>query len=83
MNIPGKIRISNDTQDLFTHASELYLLFEGKLVKNADDTAYIDEDAISLINSALMFLFSNINYQLSGQEIESIFNPDQATTMFN
>ena len=28
-----------------------------------------------------MHLFSNIKYQLSGQEIESLFHPGQATTM--
>jgi len=28
-----------------------------------------------------MHLFSNIKYQLSGQEIESQFHPGQATTM--
>jgi len=29
----------------------------------------------------MMHLFSNIKYQLSGQEIESLFHPGQATTM--
>ena len=28
-----------------------------------------------------MHLFNNIKYQLSGQEIESIYNPGQASTM--
>jgi len=29
----------------------------------------------------MMHLFNNIKYQLSGQEIESLFHPGQATTM--
>jgi len=66
---------------LFTHPSENYLVFDGKLVKNADDAVCADADFITLTNNAIMHLFSNIKYQLSGQEIESLFHPGQATTM--
>jgi len=81
LNRPGKIRINIEMQDLFTHPSESYLVFDGKLVKNADDTEYANADVITLTNNAMMHLFSNIKYQLSGQEIESLFHPGQATTM--
>ena len=76
----GDIRINIETQDIFTHPCESFLLIEGELLKN-DDTRYADVDAISLINNGMMYLFKNIKYQLSGQEIESILNPGQATTM--
>jgi len=66
---------------LFTHPAESYLVFDGKLVKAADDTVYTDANVIILTNNAMMHLFSNIKYQLSGQEIESVFHPGQATTM--
>lgn len=79
-NNPGEIRINIETQDIFTHPSESYLTFEGRLTKN-DDTAYDNDNAIALINNGLMYLFSNINYKLSGQEIESVYHPGQATTM--
>jgi len=52
-----------------------------KLVKNADDAVYADADVITLTNNAMMDLFNNIKYQLSGQEIESLFHPGQTTTM--
>jgi len=81
LNRPGEIRINIETQDLFTHPSESYLVFGGKLVKNADDAVYADADVITLTNNAMMHLFNNIKYQLSGQEIESLFHPGQATTM--
>ena len=81
LNNPGEIRINIETQDLFTHPSESYLVFDGKLVKNADDTEYANADVIMLTNNAMMHLFSNIKYQISGQEIESLFHPRQATTM--
>jgi len=81
MNKPGEIRINIETQDLFTHPSESYLVFYGKLVKNAVDAVFADADVITLTNNAMMHLFSNIKYQLSGQEIESLFHPGQAATM--
>jgi len=81
LNRPGEIRIAIETQDLFTHPSESYLFFYGKLVKNADDAVYANADVITLTNNAMMHLFNNIKYQLSGQEIESLFHPGHATTM--
>ena len=76
----GDIRINIETQDIFTHPSESFLLIEGQLIKD-DDTAYADADVISIINNGMMYLFKNIKYQLSGQEIESVLNPGQAITM--
>ena len=76
----GDIRINIETQDIFTHPSESFLLIEGQLIKD-DDTLYANADVISLINNGMMYLFKNIKYQLSGQDIESLLNPGQATTM--
>ena len=76
----GDIRINIETQDIFTHPCESFLLIEVQLLKN-DDTLYADANAVSLINNGMMYLFKNIKYQLSGHEIESILNPGQATTM--
>jgi len=81
LNNPGEIRINIETQHLFTYPAELYFVFDGKLVKVADDAEYANVDVITLTNNAMMHLFSNIKYQLSGQEIESVFHPGQTTTM--
>jgi len=78
---PGEIRINIETQDLFTHPSKSYLVFDGKLVKNADDAVYDKADVITLTNNAMMHLFNNIKYQFSGQEIESLFHPGQAAAV--
>ena len=80
LNNPGEIRITIQTQDIFYHPSESYLLLEGQLVK-ADGSAYANTDVITITNNGMMHLFSNIKYQLSGQEIESLYYPGQATTM--
>ena len=79
-NSGGEIRIAIETQHLFTHPSESFLLIEGRLTK-ADGTAYANADLVSLTNNAMMHLFKTIKYQLSGQEIESVMHPGQATTI--
>ena len=80
LNNSGEIRINIETQDLFTHPSQSYLIFEGQLTKS-DGNAYANLDHATLTHNGVMHLFSNIKYQLSGQEIESLFHPGQATTM--
>ena len=57
LNNPGEIRINIETQDLFTHPSESYLVIEGRLTKN-DDTLYANADNVALTNNAIMHLLS-------------------------
>jgi len=80
LNSAGEIGINIELQDLFSHRSESYLVFEGRLTKN-DNTAYSNADAVALTNNGITYLFSNISYRLSNQEIESVHHPGQATTM--
>ena len=79
-NTAGEIRIILESQDEFFHPSNSYLVIEGQVVKE-NGTAYDTGDKISLINNGPMYLFSNIKYELSGHEIESINYPGPATTM--
>ena len=79
-NSGGDIRLYIETQDIFTHPSESFLIIEGRLIK-ADNNSYGNADLISLTNNGMMHLFKNIRYELSGQEIEIIMHPGQATTM--
>ena len=80
-NTPGEIRIILESQDEFFHPSNSYLVIEGQLVKSEASAAYEDNDKVALINNGPMYLFSNIKYELSGHEIESINYPGPATTM--
>ena len=77
----GDIRINIESQDIFTHPSESFLLIEGCLTKAADGTAYANADNISLTNNAMMYLFRDIRYELSGHEIEKVNYVGYATTM--
>ena len=81
LNASGQdIRLTIETQDIFTHPSESYLIIEGELRKD-DNNRYANDDPIALTNNGIMHLFKRIRYDLSGQEIESLIHPGQATTM--
>src|SRR6218665_3818192 len=82
LNSAGEIRINIELQDLYSHPAESYLLFEGKLARaNAD--AYNNATMVALTNNGLMYLFSQLSYSLSNQEIETLFHPGQPTTMLS
>ena len=76
----GSIVITIETQDIYTHPSESFLIIEGQLLKN-NDTAYADADVITLINNGMMYLFSDVRFHLASHEIEVLQNPGHATTM--
>ena len=74
------IRLTIETQDIFMHPRESFLIIEGRLVKH-NNNSYGNDDPVSLTNNGIMHLFKCIRYDLSGQEIESLQHPGQATTM--
>ena len=80
LNSPGEITIRIENQDCFFHPRRSWLQIEGTL-KKTNDVAYAVNDLVSLVNNGIMYLFDNIKYNLSGQEVESIFHPGPATTM--
>ncbi|XP_065663026.1 uncharacterized protein LOC136085630 [Hydra vulgaris] len=80
LNNTGNIIINIEQSGLYSVPSDAYLLFEGRLLKT-DNTAYANADAVALTNNGIMYLLSQIAYQLSNQDIEVVFNPGQATTM--
>ena len=51
LNNGDDIRISIESQDVLTHPSERYLIFESRLTK-ADNTAYVNADEVALTNNA-------------------------------
>ena len=72
LNIPGNINIHIENQDELYHPRRSYLLVEGNLVKE-DGTRYAAADLVALANG-VVHLFSNVKYELAGQEIESVNN---------
>ena len=55
----GSIVLTIESQDIYTHPAESFLVIEGELVKNNDNN-YVDADNITLINNGMMYLFSDI-----------------------
>ena len=76
----GSIVITIESQDIYTHPAESFLIVEGKLVKN-DGSVYDMDTAVTLINNGIMYLFSDVRYHLASHEIEVLQNPGYATTM--
>ena len=77
----GSIVITIESQDIYTHPAESFLIVEGKLVKNADGGVYDADTGVSLINNGIMYLFSDVRYHLASHEIEVLQNPGHATTI--
>ena len=78
---PIVIRVENS--DNYFRPSDSEIEFEGRVVKSTDGTPYKkDEAKLTLINNGLMYLFDNIKYALSSTEIETVYQPGQAKTMF-
>ena len=66
LNNGGDIRIGIELQDIFTHPSESYLKFEGRLPK-AVGTLYVNADEVALTNNAILHLLAELGiiYQTS------------------
>ena len=63
------IRLTIETQDIFTHPSESFLIIEGVLKKH-DDTPYAVADLVTLTNNGIMHLFKRIRYDLSDRRLK-------------
>ena len=77
----GSIVLTIESQDIYTHPAESFLIVEGKLVKYADESVYDADTLITLINNGIMYLFSDVRYHLASHEIEVLQNPGHATTI--
>ena len=82
----GSIVLTIESQDIYTHPAESFLVIEGQLaVPVAPPLAgvgpYADADVVTLINNGIMYLFSDVRYHLASHEIEVLQNPGHATTM--
>ena len=58
-NNGGDIKISIESQDVFTHPGGSYFIFEGCLTK-AGGTPYANADEVAMTKNAIMHLFSLI-----------------------
>ena len=86
----GSIVLTIESQDIYTHPAESYLIVDGRLTLKEDravnpipndEKSLIDNDIVTLINNGIMYLFSDVRYHLASHEIEVLQNPGYASTM--
>ena len=82
----GSIVLTIESQDIYTHPAESFLVIEGQLAAPvapplAGVGPYADADVVTLINNGMMYFFSDVRYHLASHEIEVLQNPGHATTM--
>ena len=76
----GSIVLTIESQDIYTHPAESFLVIEGQLTKD-NNNVYANADHIALTNNGMMYLFSDVRFHLASHEIEVLQNPGHATTM--
>ena len=76
----GSIVITIESQDIYTHPAESFLVIDGQLLLD-NNNHYVNGDKVALINNGIMYLFSDVRYHLASHEIEVLQNPGHATTM--
>ena len=58
LNASGQdIRLTIETQDIFTHPSQSFLIIEGRLLKT-NNNSYGNDDLITLTNNGMMHLLN-------------------------
>ena len=79
-NNAGIVQINIENQAEYFLPSQSWLQIEGRLLRE-NGQAYAAADNVALVNNVAMYCFSNINYYLGRNVIESVNEPGQATTM--
>mgnify|MGYP003547443230 FL=1 len=75
------ISITINAQDIYTLPSKSYITIRGQIRRGDNDHPFAADDEITLINNAMMYLFSCVKYELGGITIETINNPGQVTSI--
>ena len=67
---------------MYTLPSKSYVNIKGQLRRNDNDTSYAAADEVALINNAMMYLFTEVKYDLDSTNIEKLSSPGQITSLF-
>jgi len=75
------IQIDIQATDGYYRPSESYIHIEGNLSRFDNNNRYEQNQQITLINNAIMYLFSSIEYSAGGLVMETLNNPGQTTSI--
>jgi hypothetical protein len=70
-----------NNQDIYTLPSKSFISIKGQIRRADNNNAYVAGDEITLINNAMMYLFTGVKYELGNTTIETINYPGQTTSM--
>jgi hypothetical protein len=70
-----------NNQDIYTLPSKSYISIKGQIRRADNNNAYAAGDEITLINNAMMYLFTGVKYELGNSTIETVNYPGQTTSM--
>ena len=76
------IKIYINAQDVYTLPSKSYINIKGQLLRNDNDNPYAAANEVALINNAMMYLFTEVKYDLDSTNIEKLSSPGQITSLF-
>ena len=76
------IKIHINAQDVYTLPSKSYIYIKGQLRRNDNDNPYAAADEVALINNAMMYLFTEVKYDLDNTNMEKLSSPGQITSLF-
>ena len=75
------IQIDINATDTYIKISDSYLVIKGQLVRADNNNRYAADAEITLVNNAMMYLFSQIKYTMGGKTMEQISDPGQITSI--
>ena len=76
------IKIDINAQDIYILPSKSYLSIKGQIRRADNNNAFAAGPDITLINNAMMYLFTEIKYDIGSTNIEKISTPGQVTSIF-
>jgi hypothetical protein len=77
------IKIHINAQDVYTLPSKSDIHIKGQLRRNDNDNPYDAVDEVALINNAMMYLFTEVKYDLDNTNIEKLSSPGQMTSLLD
>src|SRR5271165_5069957 len=76
-----EIGIVINNQDIYSIPSKSYISIKSQIKRADNNNVYAADAEIALINNAMMYLFTEVKYELGSTTLESINNPGQITSM--
>jgi hypothetical protein len=80
-SLGSTIKMTINATDDYVNTSKSYIVIKGKLIRSDNNNPYAANAEVSLINNAMMYLFSEIRYEIGGIIMERISDPGQTTSM--